>query len=136
MFQLLQWHPQGGRGNVMVAREPAGDRRAVFIPECPTSHTTKKSPNQTLGTPIFGAQKGPFKVPPTFLELAVRILQILNCADIPGMPISSIICYFTMLIQNWSIDFWMLLMVNKFGLADSFLSSIATLFRVRLSASS
>ena len=36
-------------------------------------------------------------------------------------------------IQNWSIDFWMLLKVNKFGLADSCLSSIATLFRVRLS---
>ena len=53
----------------------------------------KTSPNQILGTLSFGTQKGQFKVPPTFLELAVRILQILNCADIPGMSTSSIISF-------------------------------------------
>ena len=43
--------------------------------------------------------------------------------------------HFTMLTQNWCIDFLMFLKVSKFGLTDSFLWSIAILFRVRLSVS-
>ena len=85
-----------------------------FLSGSPPIHNW--SPNQILGTPSFGAQKGPFKVPPAFLGLAVRILQILNCADMPGIMSTSSIMPFNNVDQHWCIDF---LKVNKFGLAEA-----------------
>ena len=53
----------------------------------------KTPPTQILGTPNFGAQNGPLNFLPTFLKSTVRILQILNFADIPGMSTSSIMSF-------------------------------------------
>ena len=88
------WHRRSERASAVCtcsSRSSVGardhlprDRGVSFFPGGAASHT-KKSPNQILGTPSFGAQKGPFKVLPAFLELAIRILQILTCADMPGM---------------------------------------------------
>ena len=81
--------------SVFAARQPpkyAASSQDAFFPDGATSHT-KKSSTQIWGTPSFGAQKLPFNVPLTVLKLAVRILQILNFADIPGMSTSSIMSF-------------------------------------------
>ena len=78
------------------------------------AHIQKYSPNQKLGTPNFGSQNWPLKPPPACLGLDVPSLQILQmgayqaCQSVPSY-------YFTMLTQNWSIDFSMSLKVNKIG---------------------
>ena len=61
-----------------------------FLAGPPPPPIQKGSPNQFLSTPSFGAQKRLFKVRLTFLGLPVRILQILNFSDIPGMSTSVI----------------------------------------------
>ena len=71
--------------------EEAGYKGAFFLVAPPLIQN--RSPTKIFGTPSFGAQKLPFNVPPTVLKLAVRILQILNFVDIPGMSTSSIMSF-------------------------------------------
>ena len=57
------------------------------------------SSNQILGTPTVGSQNRPLKPPPTFLELDVPNLQILQIGDIPGM--SKLVYRLSLGQQNW-----------------------------------
>ena len=48
------------------------------------------TPNQNLGTPTFGSQNRPIKVPPTYFRLDVPNLEILPRGDIPSISTNSI----------------------------------------------
>ena len=79
------------------------------------------SPNGTLSTPSVGTLNGPLKRPSD--PFRVECPQSIDSADLGHTRHVNYIvpsCHFTIMCQNWSIDFWMLLKVNKFGLADSF----------------
>ena len=80
------------------------------------------SPNQMLGTPIFVSQKWSLGVTPSFLGLMSPIYRFCRLMTSKvGQPIPT--CHFTRLTQTWSILF---LSINKFGLAEYFLSISAT----------
>ena len=66
-----------------------------LFPDRPTSHI-KTSPMQILGSPVFGSHLELLKITVTLFRLAVRILHILNCADIPGMSPQSIMPFYNL----------------------------------------
>ena len=83
-------------------------------------------PNQILGIPNIGSQKGQFRVTPTFFRSEVDILQILQTVDLQGMlPIPA--WHFKILTQCWSLGYFG---INKMEFAEYFLLISATLLRV------
>ena len=69
--------------------QPRNDRRWIFSLQHPAP-IQNGTPNQILGTPTFGSQNRPIKMPPTYFRLDVPNLEILPCGDIPSISTNSI----------------------------------------------
>ena len=117
-------------GTLPKVSEPGPTTGCFFLSGPPTMQNNP--PNQMLGTPSFGSQNGPLKLPPTYLGLGVPNLQILRIGDIPGMSTNSIVpfqnvCWPNIGELSFSCSTKLVSLTNFCRLAQ-------LLFRVRLTA--